>query len=229
MSRTLLSHAAEDYLKQLYLLQDGPAAKVGTQALADALGVTPASTTGMLRKLTELGFVAHAAYQGARLTHQGEALALEILRHHRLLELFLHTALGYPLDEVHDEAERLEHVISENFEARMAEFLGHPAFDPHGDPIPALDGTLPRRDQRALSELRPGESGTIAQIPAHDPGQLRSLVTAGLTPGAPFVLNSLDAAFGTLTLGLAGGPVTLSLGVAERVRVTYQRVLEGAQ
>ena len=222
MISRLLSRAAEDYLKQLYLLS-GPEAgsKVSTQAMADALEVNPASVTGMLRKLSELGFVEHAAYQGASLTARGRELALEVLRHHRLLEAFLHQALGYPLDEVHDEAERLEHFISENFEARMADWLGHPTHDPHGDPIPALDGSLPSRPEMALSQLTPADWAQVAQIPARDPAQLRALVQAGLTPGAEVQLTSLDAAFGTLLLHFHGGrELTLSLQVAAQVRVT---------
>lgn len=117
MTRTL-SPSAEDYLKHLYVL--GQRGKVNTQALADALDVAPASATGMLRKLTEQGLVSHAPYQGATLTAEGERVALEVLRHHRLLELFLHRALGVPLDEVHEEAERLEHALSEKLEARIA-------------------------------------------------------------------------------------------------------------
>jgi len=161
MSRQLLSSSAGDYLKQLYLLSQTALvktrnAKVNTQALADVMHVTSASATGMLRKLTDLGLVSHTAYQGATLTPQGEALGLELLRHHRLLELFLHQALGYSLDEVHEEAEQLEHVISETFEARIADWLGHPTYDPHGDPIPALDGSLPSRDELRLSALPVG-------------------------------------------------------------------------
>ncbi|WP_188964853.1 metal-dependent transcriptional regulator [Deinococcus aquiradiocola] len=222
MSTRLLSHAAEDYLKQLYLLSEPePGSRVSTQAVADALDVTPASVTGMLRKLSELGFVTHTAYQGAALTEQGRGLALEVLRHHRLLEAFLHQALGYPLDEVHDEAERLEHVISENFEARMAAWLGHPTHDPHGDPIPALDGSLPSRDETALSQLPVHEWVVVAQIPARDAAQLRGLVQAGLTPGAHLQVLHLDPAFGTLRLGLRDhSELTLSLHVAEQVRVT---------
>ena len=222
MSPRFLSHSAEDYLKQLYLLSElEPGIKVGTQAVADALAVTPASVTGMLRKLSELGFVEHAAYQGASLTVRGRDLALEVLRHHRLLETFLHQALGYPLDEVHDEAEQLEHFISENFEARMADWLGHPTHDPHGHPIPALDGSLPSRAEVALSQLPPAAWAVVAQIPARDAAQLRALVQAGLTPGAEVQLGSLDAAFGTLHLKFRDGQeLTLSLQVAAQVRVT---------
>ncbi|MFC4455088.1 metal-dependent transcriptional regulator [Deinococcus sonorensis] len=233
MSRHLLSSSAEDYLKQLYLLRppevDG---RISTQALADSLRVTPASTTGMLRKLSELGLVEHAAYQGAALTPQGEALALEILRHHRLLETFLHRALGFPLDEVHDEAERLEHVISENFERRMAEWLGHPSHDPHGDPIPSLDGTLPDRTEVPLSQLLPGEPAIIARIPARDAVQLRSLVAGGVVPGARVTVLQLDPAFGTVTVELSTPPLetvqrTLAMSVAALVLITGMHVTAG--
>lgn len=217
MTARSLSPSAEDYLKHLYVLgQDG---KVNTQALADALGVVPASATGMLRKLSEQGLVAHAPYQGARLTAEGERVALEVLRHHRLLELFLHRTLGVPLDEVHEEAERLEHALSERLEARIAAWLGDPTHDPHGDPIPTVLGEVPARAERRLSQLAPGEAATVARVPDGDPAGLRALVAAGLTPGAALTLTRVDAALGTLTVTLAGGPLTLALGVAAQVQV----------
>lgn len=216
MDRTL-SHAAEDYLKQLYLLGQG--SSVGTQALADALKVTPASTTGMLRKLNELGLVDHVAYRGATLTPDGEKVALEVLRHHRLLELYLHRALGYPLDEVHDEAERLEHVISETFEARIAAWLGDPTFDPHGAPIPGLNGELPALDGRALTLLKAGERARITQVP-DDPAVLRALIDAGITPGVEVHVLHHEAALGTLTLEIDGTRLAIALSVADRVRVS---------
>lgn len=220
MTRRLLSSSGEDYLKQLYLLgQDG---KVGTQALAEALDVAPASATGMLRKLSDLGLVQHAAYQGASLTTEGEQVALEVLRHHRLLELYLHQALGYPLDEVHDEAERLEHVISELFEARIADWLGHPAFDPHGDPIPGLDGQLPSRDERPLLDLAPGAQARLARVPG-DPAVLRALMERGLTPGVQVRLVARDEALGTVTLQAGGKnaePLVLASAVAAQLRVS---------
>lgn len=225
MSRHLLSTSAGDYLKQLYLLSQTALVKTGnakvhTQSLADVLQVTPASATGMLRKLTDLGFVSHAAYQGATLTPQGEALALELLRHHRLLELFLQRALGYSLDEVHDEAEQLEHVISETFEARMADWLGHPTHDPHGDPIPALDGSLPSRDEVRLNSLPVGVPAVIARVPGHDPEQLRSLVASGLVPGAQVTVQNHHQAFRTVTVTIGEETRTLALSVAELVYVT---------
>lgn len=218
MTARPLSPSAEDYLKHLYVL--GQRGKVNTQALAGALGVVPASATGMLRKLHEQGLVAHAPYQGAQLTAEGQQVALEVLRHHRLLELFLHRALGVPLDEVHEEAERLEHALSERLEARIAAWLGDPTFDPHGDPIPTLEGELPARAERHLSQLAPGEAATVARVPDGDPAQLRALVAAGLTPGAALTLRQVDPALGTLTVTLAdSGTLTLALGVAAQVQV----------
>ncbi|BDP44664.1 DNA-binding protein (plasmid) [Deinococcus aetherius] len=217
MTGRTLSHATEDYLKQLYLL--GQSGSVSTQALADALHVTPASTTGMLRKLTELGLVDHAAYRGASLTPAGEKVALEVVRHHRLLELYLHRALGYPLDEVHDEAERLEHVISEAFEARIAAWLGDPTFDPHGDPIPGLNGELPALDERPLGSLGVGEQAQVTRVP-EQPEVLRALMEAGLTPGAEVRVVHRDPALSILTLEVGGRPLALSLTVASQVRVS---------
>lgn len=216
MTRTL-SPSAEDYLKHLYVL--GQTGKVNTQALADALAVAPASVTGMLRKLTEQGLVSHAPYQGAKLTAEGERVALEVLRHHRLLELFLHRSLGVPLDEVHEEAERLEHALSEKLEARIAAWLGDPTHDPHGDPIPTLTGELPERAERRLTQLAVGQQAVVARVPDDDAVQLRALMAADLTPGSPVKMQSVDAALGTLTVEVAGHPLTLSLVVAAQVHV----------
>lgn len=217
MTGRSLSRSAEDYLKHLYTL--GQAGKVNTQALAAALEVAPASVTGMLRKLTEQGLVSHAPYQGAQLTAEGERVALEVLRHHRLLELFLHRALGVPLDEVHEEAERLEHALSERLEARIAAWLGDPTHDPHGDPIPTLDGELPHQPQRRLSQLAAGDTATVARVPDGDADQLRAMMAAGLTPGAPLRLDAVDAALGTLTVWATDHTLTLSLGVAAQIHV----------
>ncbi len=213
-----LSRSAQDYLKQLYVLGEKDE-RVNTQALAGAMKVTPASATGMLRKLAELGLVQHTAYQGAVLTQGGERVALEMVRHHRLIEAYLHQALGYSLDELHDEAERLEHVISERLEARMAAFLGHPTHDPHGDPIPSLDGTLPVREERSLVALAVGAAAQVARVPDSDPAQLRALMAAGLTPGAQVSVRRSEPAFGTLTLDLGGAERTLAINVAARVFV----------
>jgi DtxR family Mn-dependent transcriptional regulator len=178
-----LSEAQEDYLKQIFLLADagGP---VSTQALAERLGVRPASVTGMVGRLAQLGLVNHERYHGTRLTEQGLRVALEMLRHHRLLETYLAKTLGYGWDEVHDEAERLEHVISERFEERIAEALGHPTRDPHGDPIPDAELRLPA--VRAWIRLTQGEVGcraTIARASSQDRDSLNLLSRLRLVPG----------------------------------------------
>lgn len=219
MSARPLSPSAEDYLKHLYVLGQAGKGKVNTQALADVLEVAPASVTGMLRKLTEQGLVSHVPYQGAQLTAEGERVALEVLRHHRLLELFLHRALGVPLDEVHEEAEALEHALSEKLEARIAAWLGDPTHDPHGDPIPTLDGALPQRSERRLSQLAPGDRGRVARVPDDNAEQLRALVNVGLTPGAELRVKSIDVALGTLSAEVGGQQFTLSLLVAAQVQV----------
>ena len=191
--------AIENYLKAIYRLShaDGErgggqatAERVGTQELAQRLGVTPASASRMLQRLAGLGLVEHEHYHGASLTPEGERVALETIRHHRLLELYLHDVLGYPWDRVHEEAERLEHYISEEFEARIFEALGRPVVDPHGDPIPTLEGAVPSEyaagaaAQRALAQLAEHDRAIVRQVPSSDPEKLRYLAAIGLVPGA---------------------------------------------
>ncbi|GAA5335726.1 MULTISPECIES: manganese-dependent transcriptional regulator MntR [Thermus] len=183
MQRPPLTEAQEDYLKNLLLLELEGQAPVSTQALASRMGVRPPSATEMLKKLALLGLVEHQPYQGASLTLAGRRVALEVLRHHRLLEAYLHQALGYGWEEVHEEAERLEHVISEAFEARIAELLGHPPFDPHGDPIPTQDLALPEAPATPLTEAPLGEARVVRAL-VQDPGTLHLLARLGLTPGA---------------------------------------------
>jgi DtxR family Mn-dependent transcriptional regulator len=176
----VLTESQEDYLKQIFLLQEGEE-KVSTQSLAERLQVRPASVTEMINRLAQLGLVEHARYQGARLSDAGQRVALEVLRHHRLLETFLVEHLGYSWDEVHEEAERLEHVISERFEARIAEVLGHPTHDPHGDPIPDHNLDMPRSGrQNQLSELEDGARGTVVRVGTQAREILDALVGLGL-------------------------------------------------
>ena len=182
--RTHLSEAQEDYLKQIHLLAEG--GMVTTQALAGRMGVRPASVTGMLKKLASLGLVDYAPYRGVRLTEAGRAVALEVLRHHRLIETYLAEALGYDWDEVHAEAERLEHHISEAFEARIAEWLGHPERDPHGDPIPTPDLTLPPHGA-TLAAAGAGDY-RLLRVRSQDKGTLALLARLGLVPGTHFEL-----------------------------------------
>ncbi|MDX2005510.1 MAG: metal-dependent transcriptional regulator [Meiothermus sp.] len=193
VSKTPLSEAQEDYLKQILLLGSGAEGAgtladtlaVTTQNLADEIQVKPASVTGMLKKLSELGLVEYEAYRGVRLTEAGYKVALEVLRHHRLLEAYLHQALGYGWEEVHAEAERLEHHISEAFEQRIAEWLGHPTHDPHGDAIPSAALELPQSaPQRRLVALEAGEYGLVARVATQDQDSLNLFAHLGLKPGA---------------------------------------------
>lgn len=181
--RPELSESQEDYLKQILLLEEVDG-KVSTKALAVRLGVRPASVTEMIGRLAQLGLVEHARYRGSRLTDSGRQVALELLRHHRLLETYLVEVLGYSWDQVHDEAERLEHVISERFEARIASALGHPTHDPHGDPIPDEELRMPPAVWATpLSALGAGSSGTICRVTAQDDETLEEIARCGLEPG----------------------------------------------
>jgi len=190
--RLELSESQEDYLKQIFLL-GGDRERVSTQALARRLRVKPASVTEMVGRLSQLGLVEHAPYRGVRLTDGGRRVALEMLRHHRLLETFLVEALGYKWDQVHEEAERLEHVISERFEERIAEAMGHPTHDPHGDPIPAPDLSLPVGDASVpLQDLPVGFRGTLVRVGSQDPDNLHLLRRLGLAPGSTVEVVSED-------------------------------------
>lgn len=218
--REQLTPQAEDYLKTIHALKlETLEGKVGTQAIADRLGVTAPSATGMLKKLADLGLVEYERYQGASLTDTGEQIALELIRHHRLIELYLHRALGYALEDVHTEAERLEHHISENFEARIFEQLGQPTHDPHGDPIPGLDGTLPSYATRALSDVPAGTQARVGRVPERDPEFLRFVVKLGLTPGVSLRVLEVNPQAGTITLKVEHATHTLGLEQARRLYV----------
>jgi len=183
LERPILSPSQEDYLKQIFLLGDG-FESVSTRDLSVRLAVRPASVTGMVQRLAEQELVIHEPYRGVKLTEGGRRVALEMLRHHRLLETFLERVLGYGWDEVHDEAERLEHVISERFEARIAETMGHPTHDPHGDPIPDADLRLPpAADEVKLTQVTAGGTVTLARVGTQDRDSLKLLSRLGLIPG----------------------------------------------
>jgi DtxR family Mn-dependent transcriptional regulator len=200
-----LSETAQDYLKQIYKLQS-EVGLVETSALAERVGVAPPSATSMLKKLGALGLVEHERYRGARLTTAGEKAAIEVIRHHRLLEMYLAETLGLPIEEVHGEAERLEHALSEELEARIDARLGFPTHDPHGHPIPDADLNLDQSALRVLHDLKPGEQATIERVPDGDPALLRYLSTLDLLPGERVEL--VEAA-------PFGGPVRLVSGGAE--------------
>jgi DtxR family transcriptional regulator, Mn-dependent transcriptional regulator len=178
-----LSQAIEDYLKAIYMVGQAGGA-VTTNALAHRLDVAPASVTNMVKRLARLRLVRHTPYRGVELTEAGERVALEVIRHHRLLESYLSRHLGVSLDQLHNEADRLEHVISEELEEKIARALGQPDLDPHGDPIPARDGSVAVTVSLALSDGSPGQRGVVARIGDRDPKVVRDLAAVGLLPGA---------------------------------------------
>ena len=177
------SQAVEDYAKAIYSLSRRTDQPVSTSAIAERLGVSPASASGMIKRLGSLGLVEHEPYQGVRLTSAGERIALEVIRHHRLLELYLAEALGMPWDRVHDEAEVLEHAISPELTELIAAKLGNPTHDPHGDPIPSADGQLEESETATLQSLERGASGTLTRVSDSNPELLRYLSSKGISPG----------------------------------------------
>ncbi len=213
-----LSAAHEDYLKAIYQLgEDGE--PVTNSALATHLGVTPASATNMVKKLAELGLVEHEPYQGARLTPLGRQVALEVLRHHRLLELFLHKALNIPWDQVHAEAEKLEHVISERLEEAIATALDHPTVDPHGDPIPSRDGQVDSHPTIPLNAARLGVPYRLVRVLSQEPAELAYLGQLGLFPGTQVTVQERAPAQGPLLIQVDGAPHALAWEMAERLQV----------
>lgn len=183
--------AVEDYAKTIYKLQ-AQAEAVSTSALAERLGTTAAAVTKMVKHLAALRLVSYTPYHGVRLTPSGEKIALEVIRHHRLLELYLAQAMGYSWDEVDAEAEKLEHVISEEFEARIDALLGHPAACPHGDPIPTADGVLVDEPLRTLSECLPGETVAIVRVKDTDAAVLRALATKEMRLHTTVTVTEID-------------------------------------
>jgi DtxR family transcriptional regulator, Mn-dependent transcriptional regulator len=177
------SSAIEDYAKAIYALERRGNDAVSTNALAERLGVTPASASGMIKRLGELGLVEHRPYRGVLLTDEGRRVALEVMRHHRLLELYLVQSLGVPWDQVHKEAEVLEHVLSEELEELIAAKLGDPTHDPHGDPIPTPELTIEEGTTQRLDSLQPGARGTFVRVSDSDPEMLRFLAQNGIAPG----------------------------------------------
>ncbi len=214
-----LSSPMEDYLKTIYMLREREGA-ASTTAIAAALEVTPASVTGMIKKLAELKLVRHTPYQGVELTKSGEKIALEMVRHHRLLELYLFEALGYAWDEVHAEADVLEHVISEAFEERVAARLGDPSVDPHGDPIPAKDGTIVAVKERALLAMQPGESAQITHINDTHSDMLRYAAGLGLMPTTRLTLIEIEPFGGSLRVKIGKAEKTIGRELAAEIFVT---------
>jgi len=218
-----VSSAVEDYAKAIYALQRRGGGAVSTNALAERLDVTPASASGMVKRLDELGLVSHEPYRGVRLTPSGLRLALEVIRHHRLLELYLAEQLGVPWDRVHEEAEVLEHVLSEELEELIAEKLGNPTRDPHGDPIPTPDLHMVEPDTVALDALETGARGTFVRVSDSDPEMLRYLAERGIAPGDRFEVvdrqpfgGPLFARFGSTDVHVLGGALARAMRVEVR-------------
>ncbi|HLT20454.1 MAG TPA: metal-dependent transcriptional regulator [Thermomicrobiales bacterium] len=215
---TTITPAMEDYLKTIFGLEE-IGSRVTTQAIAEQLNVAAPSVTGMIKRLHELKLVEHEPYRGVTLTEAGRKVALEVVRHHRLLELYLAEALGYTWDEVHDEADRLEHTISEAFAARIDEALGFPTHDPHGDPIPTLSGDLPASSDRRLSDLEEGHKAVVVRVMRDDGERLRYLGRLGLYPKAEVEVLEKLPFNGPLRIKVAGEEHILGLDLASDVYV----------
>ena len=208
------SSAVEDYAKAIYALETRGDGAVTTNALAERLGVTAGSASAMVRKLDELGLVSHVPYRGVVLTEPGRKVALEVLRHHRLLELYLAESLGLPWDRVHAEAEVLEHHISEELEELIAAKLGHPTHDPHGDPIPTRELEICERPSESLAALGTGARGCFTRISDQDPAMLRYLSDRGIRPGDPFEVIDRQPFDGPLFVRFGAGEDVHVLGGA---------------
>ena len=212
--------AVEDYAKAIYALARRGGGRVGTSALADRLGVSPGTVTAMLKRMAEMGLVEHERYRGVALTDAGERVALEVIRHHRLIESYLADALGMPWDKVHDEAEVLEHYISEELEERIAAALGDPSHDPHGDPIPDRRLSLSADDAGvALADLDPGENGTFSRVSDSDPEMLRYLDERGIRPGARVAVQDREPFGGALMIVVDGTAHAIGVELARRMLV----------
>jgi DtxR family Mn-dependent transcriptional regulator len=218
VSKPALSVAIQDYLKEIYKLQS-EGKRPTTTAIAKRLDVAPSSVTSMLKKLSALGLVEHSPYRGVELSEPGTKIALEVVRHHRLLELYLAETLGLGIDAVHAEADRLEHVISEELEARIDEQLGYPTHDPHGDPIPDAGLRVERRRLRSLDALAPGEEATIERVPDGDADLLRYLAGLRLVPGGRVTMRRSEPFDGPLTVFVEGAEHAISRDLAGQIGI----------
>ena len=220
--RENLTRVIEDYLKSIYELTRSND-RATTNQIAERMGVTPASVTNMIQKLaaTDPPLLDYRKHHGVQLTPEGEKEAIEIIRHHRLLEMFLHQTLGYSWDEVHEEADRLEHVISEEMEERIAVSLGNPQHDPHGDPIPSRDLHMPKSTGVTLSQLRPPQEAQVKRVSDSDPDLLRYLSGMGIKPAAYLIVLDYSPFDNNLQVQVAGEnePVVLGSRVTSQVFV----------
>ena len=216
---TTITPAMEDYLKVIYGLETS-GERVATQTIAERMNVAAPSVTGMLKRLAELKLIEHEPYRTIQLTSTGRKVALEVVRHHRLLELYLSEALGYSWDEVHDEADRLEHTISEEFEARIDAVLGFPTHDPHGDPIPSRSGDIATLPEGRLSTLEIGTPARIVRVPDDDPEKLRYLGQLGLYPNATILVVERMPFNGPLRIEVDGVEHVIATELAAGIHVS---------
>ncbi|MSO44718.1 MAG: metal-dependent transcriptional regulator [Thermoleophilia bacterium] len=222
------SPAVEDYTKAIYALQARREGLVSTNALAERLDVTAGSASTMIKKLNDLGIVEHTRYHGVQLTEAGVRIALTVIRKHRLLELFLVESLGVPWDRVHRDAELLEHHLSDELTARMAEKLGHPTHDPHGDPIPTADGNIDEGHTVALETLAPGAAGTFVRVSDSDPAMLRYLAERGIAPGMSFAIVDRQPFGGPLSVRINNSIEVLGGELARAMRVQLHKQADAA-
>ncbi len=221
----MVSESAQDYLKAIWKLERS--GDMSTSALAESLGVAPASATAMLKKLATLGLVVHERYRGAALTPAGERMALEVVRHHRLLELYLMEALGLSWDQVHEEAEKLEHHLSDELEARIDQALGFPTRDPHGDPIPSPELRLARDELTCLSDLAAGSMTVVRRVPDSDPELLRYLATLGLVPAEEVTVVEQAPFDGPVTVEVRGNRHAIGRSLAAQIEVGVEHAAAG--
>ncbi|MEL7833751.1 metal-dependent transcriptional regulator [Fodinibius sp. Rm-B-1B1-1] len=214
----VLSQAVEDYLKAIYTLQTEETG-ASTTKIAKSLEVSSASATNMVKRLDQMGLVDYQSYKGARLTESGQKIALEIIRHHRLLELYLLEVMGYSWDEVHDEAEKLEHHISEQFEDKIAQLLDDPTHDPHGDPIPTKDGLMPEIEGQPLVDGQPDQQYMVSRVKDQDPELLRYLEKIGLLPGIKVTIKEKAPFEGPITLLVENDEQVVGNDVAKNIFV----------
>jgi DtxR family transcriptional regulator, Mn-dependent transcriptional regulator len=214
-----VTSAIEDYAKAIYALQGRGAGNVSTTAIAERLGVTPASASGMVKRLGELGLVEHIPYRGVALTDEGRRVALEVVRHHRLLELYLFETLGVPWDQVHAEAEVLEHVLSDELEELISAKLGHPTRDPHGDPIPTRDLEIDEHPSHSLQSLEAGMTGIFTRVSDAEPDMLRWLAERGIAPGDALEVLDKQPFDGPLFVRFGDSVHVLGGALAQAMRV----------
>jgi DtxR family transcriptional regulator, Mn-dependent transcriptional regulator len=215
----VFSTAVQDYAKAIWTLARRNDAPVSTSAIAERLEVSPASASAMVKRLESLGLVSREPYHGVELTAAGERVALEVVRHHRLLELYLAEALGMSWDRVHEEAEVLEHAISPELSELIAAKLGNPTHDPHGDPIPTADGEIDEPQTRSLVDMQPGERGVFSRVSDSNPDMLRYLSERGIAPGAELELRGREPFGGPLTVRVEGADHPLGEQLARAMRV----------